>query len=95
MVAPQNRFAPSPAATVRLGDQTVPARINAPDLLTLAGRVLDIMARFEAVRAGRKPWQAKGNCPVCRSGSVHYIYAGPKAIRMWCDGDGCNVRMIA
>jgi hypothetical protein len=57
--------------------------------------ILRVSSKFNKARAGRSPYEARGDCPVCRTGVVRYRYRGVRAVSMYCSNEACHVRMIS
>lgn len=65
------------------------------DFMAHMGRVLDAGVKLKKIMLDKGIASAKAKCPMCPDGYLHGRLAGRKNhMRMWCDGNGCDVMMM-
>lgn len=65
------------------------------DFIKKTGPILAAGMKLKKVMLDKKITNAKAKCPVCEHGFIHGRLAGRKNhLRMWCDGEGCDVQMM-
>lgn len=65
------------------------------DFAAHADRVLKIAEKMSEMSKARGGKPLKAPCTVCRNGMIWFRQQGPRAMLMYCDGPGCNVRIMA
>jgi len=79
----------------RAGLNAAEASNEHSDFMKGAGRILSAGMKLKKTMVDKKIMSAKAKCPVCEHGFIHGRLAGYKNhMRMWCDGEGCDVWMM-
>ena len=59
------------------------------------GKILETGMKLKKVMLDKQITTARAKCPHCAHGFLHGRLAGRKNhLRMWCDGEGCDIWMM-